>query len=103
MKIDKYVYNPLNNKTVRRCIVQGVALTLFVVLMALAPTLSDKYDLWVHETNTPIFFRLHPYLFALVSAIAIFCAFVFYVFATVREKRKMSRLEKRLDKLEKKV
>ncbi len=89
---------------------QAIALTGFVVFMALAPTLSNKYDLWVQETATPYFFRTHPYLLGVVFSIAIFCSFVFLIYATIREHRiqkgkksLQERLEERLEKLERKV
>lgn len=111
--IYRSMYNALSKSAAKRYIMQAIAVTLFVVLMALAPTLSNKYDLWVQEATTPHFFRIHPYLFALASAILIFCSFAFLIYATIREYRVKKRkqleeskylksLESRIESLERK-
>jgi phosphatidylglycerophosphate synthase len=80
----RWVY-PLSKWTKREVIMYAIAIALFVAIVAIVPNLLEWYPKWITETNTPIIFKRMPYLPMWLLTILAILAFVFFLYASIRE------------------
>ncbi len=64
----------------------GIAWALFAGFMSmLMPILVSYYSQWIQEINTPVIFRIHPYLPMWGSLVVMVAITIFFIYASIRE------------------